>query len=261
MRSRHWLPIALSQFRCISVTVITARPPNDRRERPEGPAEPQIEFGRHDARVAQSDLDLLQGRMALVSEMGVGTPHIMGRYGNSGPVGVHLQNVENGLLGESVTADPAPFVEAPKYAARPQAYRVGPPPNGGVNPVRNRNSPDAAVFTIQIGDDPTIFPLLQMFECQGAASPRRTLSRKAPPGDGAIPHAFHGGEVRVAQQRFRLFTGEPAAQAHTGVLGAFQRPMPAAISGASNPLSPASSASRRIAEMRTLTLADAKPLA
>jgi voltage-gated potassium channel Kch len=35
----------------------------------------------------------------------------------------------------------------------------------------------------------------------------------------------------------------------------------AAISGANSPLSPASSASRPIAEMRTLTLADAGPLA
>src|ERR1035441_10428729 len=106
----------------------------------------EVKFGGHDRGVAQGQLNLFQRRMALVSEMGIRATRVMGRDENSSLIGVRLQDIEDGLLGQPVRANPAPFVEAPKYATSPQAYCIGPPPDRGVHPVGNRNSANAAVF-------------------------------------------------------------------------------------------------------------------
>ena len=98
--------------------------------------------------------------MAFVGELGVGAPHVMRRYGDSGRGRVRLQNGEYGLRGQALRANPPSFVERPKHAAGAQADRIGPAPDRGVHPVRNRDGPDAAVFANEIGDDPTLFPLL-----------------------------------------------------------------------------------------------------
>src|ERR1035437_1340585 len=114
--------------------------------------------------------------MAFVSEMGVGATRVMGRYENPSLIRVRLQDVEDGLRGQALRTNPSPFVERPKHAASPQAYCIGPPPDRDIHPVGNRNGADTAVFANQIGDDPTLFALLKMFEREGrglaAAHPR-----------------------------------------------------------------------------------------
>src|SRR5438309_12097561 len=97
----------------------------------------QIELGRYNAGVPERKLDLFQGRLAGVGETGVGAAHVVRRRRDPNCRRILSQYRKDRLWRQAAGLNLTFLVNGPEDAPLKDAGQIGPPLDGGSNPVRN----------------------------------------------------------------------------------------------------------------------------
>ena len=119
-----------------------------------------------DAGMAERELDLLEGRVAFMGELGIGPPQVMrGQLGDADNAGGLAQSQPNGMtVAEPLSADVAAAVDWAERGAGLGAGGQGLRIDAGLAPARHRHATDAAMLADQVNDYPARLALLDMLD-------------------------------------------------------------------------------------------------
>ena len=174
---------------------------------------PQVPLGRLDRRMAERELDLFDGGVALVGQLGEGAPQIVG-----GDLYVQLFSIpdhdgEDRLRRHSPPRHAAALVDWPQQPPGGDAGGGGPAVDRGLGPGGHRHGADPLSLPRQVEQDPARVPLLDRrdFERGEFFAPQAAAEE-----DGQQrPVAFSPQGIAVGQgkQLFGLRPVEPVAGA------------------------------------------------
>jgi hypothetical protein len=155
------------------------------------------------------------------------------------------------IFGHAFTSNQVTPKNGPEHTAVYQTCGGSPSLDRNLHPGGHRHRANPAVLPDKIDDAPAVIALLDVREHQrrylGSAESAADQDRK----NGAIAQLLHCGGIRGAKQRLPRGDSQFPVRIPTD-LTLFTRLMPAANSGASIPLSTASPASLRMADIRIM---------
>ena len=118
--------------------------------------------------VPERKLDLFQGGPAFVGQLRERPSQVVRRQADAQPFRIVPDHAVHALWRQAVPYHTSTFVQRTEDMPRTELARRGLDIDRRLAPAGNGHRPNALVLADQIGDQPAPFPLLQVFESEGA---------------------------------------------------------------------------------------------
>jgi hypothetical protein len=210
--------------------------------------------------VAKKHLDLLQLAAGGAAQFRAGASKVMGRdAGDTDFRCVLAEHLPDELFAEQIARDAVATNYWPENTAIRNPAGRCPGVDRHPHPIRHRDGADPAVFANEIDDTPATVARLHVRHCERSnLGPAESAAEKNGE-DGTVTEPTERGDIRRVEQHLCLARRWLVSRRMRTDFALFTRAIPAASSGASSPLSAASAASLRIADILMMMDDDPSP--
>src|SRR4051794_12731962 len=146
-----------------------------------------------------------------------------------------LHHAPDDLRAEATSPDSPSLVDRTKQDSILDAGGCHPRVDSSFNPLWNRDGANMTTLTNKIGNDPVLFPLLDVFYLQGRQFGAPQTAAQENGERGVVSLAAETVNVYSPQKTLTLLRGEPIANRHTQPFGTLHASNPSRYVGAQEP--------------------------